>query len=76
MANDEDGKFRLRPRKPVARGERRFFDVGSRAIGFDRKNDSGEIVRRLEDWQRAGDERLWKIIISPECGDRADLVDA
>ncbi len=137
MANDEEREFRLRPRKPVARGERRIlstaykiimhharmsgvrkrrpsagskrsrpylqrcavrvvysknatagqwrahgrylvresvtFDGGSRGIGFDGKNGSAEIVRRLEDWQRAGDERLWKIIISPEFGDRADL---
>ena len=28
MANDEDRKFRLRPRKPVARGERRVFGNG------------------------------------------------
>ena len=137
MANDEERKFRLRPRKPAARGERRVlataykiimhyarmsgvrksrssasskrsrpyfqrcavrvvysknatagqwrahgrylvresvtFDGGSRGIGFDGKNESAEIVHRLEDWQRAGDERLWKIIISPEFGDRADL---
>ena len=49
------------------------FDGGSRGIGFDGKNESAEIVQRLEDWQRAGDERLWKIIISPEFSDRADL---
>ena len=137
MANDEEREFRLRPRKPAARGERRVlataykiimhharmsgvrkrrssagskrsrpyfqrcavrviysknanagqwrahgryivresvtFDGGSRGMGFDGKNESAEIVQRLEDWQRAGDERLWKIIVSPEFGDRADL---
>ena len=49
------------------------FDGGSRGMGFDGKNESAEIVQRLENWQKAGDERLWKIIISPEFGDRADL---
>jgi type IV secretory pathway VirD2 relaxase len=137
MANDEEPEFRLRPRKPAARGERKVlataykiimhharmsgvrkrrssvgtkrsrpyfqrcavrviysrnanagqwrahgryivresvtFDGGSRGMGFDGKNESAEIVQRLEDWQRADDERLWKIIISPEFGDRADL---
>ena len=137
MAKDEEREFRLRPRKPAARGERRVlatsykiimhharmsgvrkgrssvgskrsrpyfqrcavrvvysknatagqwrahgrylvresvtFDGGSRGIGFDGKHESAEVVQRLEDWQKAGDERLWKIIISPEFGDRADL---
>jgi type IV secretory pathway VirD2 relaxase len=49
------------------------FDGGSRGMGFDGKNEQAEVVQRLEDWQRAGDERLWKLIVSPEFGDRADL---
>jgi type IV secretory pathway VirD2 relaxase len=137
MANDEERKFRLRPRKPAVRRERRplataykiimhyarmsgvrkrrsgtgpkrarpycqrcavrvmyakntttgqwrahgrylvresvTFDAGSRGIGFDGKGESAEIAQRLESWQRAGDERLWKVIVSPEFGDRADL---
>jgi type IV secretory pathway VirD2 relaxase len=28
---------------------------------------------RLDDWQNAGDERMWKFILSPEFGDRIDL---
>ena len=140
MANDDERKFRLRPRKPAARSERRVyasaykiilhyarmsgvrkrrvfdsaparrasrpyyqrcavrvvyskntsagqwrahgryivresvaFDGGSRGIGFDAKGESADIPQRLETWQRASDERLWKIIISPEFGDRIDL---
>jgi type IV secretory pathway VirD2 relaxase len=49
------------------------FDGGSRGIGFDEKGEAADIPQRLEDWQRANDERLWKIIISPEFGDRANL---
>ena len=49
------------------------FDGGARGIGIDGKGDVADLAGRLESWQRAGDERLWKIIISPEFGDRADL---
>lgn len=49
------------------------FDGGSRGIGFDEKGEAADIPQRLENWQRANDERLWKIIISPEFGDRVDL---
>jgi len=139
MANDEEREFRLRPRKPVVRRERRVlakayktimhyarmsgvrkrrssvgarptpvrpyhqrcavrvvyskntsrgqwrahgrylvresvtFDGDTRGMGFDGNGESDEIAQRLESWQRAGDERLWKIILSPEFGDRADL---
>jgi type IV secretory pathway VirD2 relaxase len=27
----------------------------------------------LDRWQSAGDERIWKVILSPEFGDRVDL---
>jgi type IV secretory pathway VirD2 relaxase len=49
------------------------FDGGSRGIGFDEKGEAADIPQRLESWQRANDERMWKIIISPEFGDRVDL---
>src|SRR5271154_4759649 len=126
MAKYEERKFRLRPRKPAARSERRVlataykiimhyarmsgvrrlrssaaskrsrpysqrcavritysknatsgqwrahgrylvresvdFDGGSRGIGFGGEGELGEVVQRLESWQKAGDERLWKII--------------
>ena len=42
-------------------------------VGFGREDQKIDIAARLEDWQKAGDERLWKLIISPEFGDRADL---
>src|ERR1700680_2984371 len=49
------------------------FDGGSRGIGIDGKGDVPDLAGRLESWQRAGDERLWKIIVSPEFGERVDL---
>jgi len=44
-----------------------------RAVGFDAGGESIDIAERLESWQKAGDERLWKLIVSPEFGDRTDL---
>ena len=45
----------------------------SRAVGFDDRGESIDIAERLESWQKAGDVRFWKLIVSPEFGDRADL---
>jgi type IV secretory pathway VirD2 relaxase len=42
-------------------------------VGFGREDQKIDVAARLEDWQRAGDERMWKLIISPEFGDQADL---
>jgi hypothetical protein len=41
--------------------------------GFDRNGKSVNISAHLNSWQRAGDELVWKLIISPEFGDRVDL---
>jgi type IV secretory pathway VirD2 relaxase len=48
-------------------------DGDFKAVGFDSRGESIDIAERLEGWQKAGDERLWKLIVSPEFGDRADL---
>jgi len=42
-------------------------------VGFGREDQKIDIAARLEDWQKTGDERLWKLIISPEFGDLTDL---
>ena len=44
-----------------------------RAVGFSTSQEGIDIATRLEDWQKASDERLWKLIVSPEFGDRVDL---
>jgi type IV secretory pathway VirD2 relaxase len=44
-----------------------------RAVGFNATEESIDIAARLEGWQKANDERLWKLIVSPEFGDRVDL---
>jgi type IV secretory pathway VirD2 relaxase len=42
--------------------------------GFDADKHGIDIAGRLDSWQSAGDQRIWKIIISPEFGERVDLM--
>jgi Protein of unknown function (DUF3363) len=41
--------------------------------GFDAMNTDLPVAHLLDKWQRAGDERLFKIIVSAEFGERIDL---
>lgn len=41
--------------------------------GFGHAGREVDVAETLRDWQESGDERLWKIIISPEFGERLDL---
>ena len=41
--------------------------------GFDATDRGINIAARLDQWQSASDERMWKIIVSPEFGDKIDL---
>ena len=52
--------------------EKARADLATEA-GFDEDSQGIDIASRLQHWQSAGDERLWKIIVSPEFGDRMDL---
>lgn len=47
--------------------------AGQGADGFDPNGDVTDIAPRPAQWQRAGDQRLFKIIISPENGHEIDL---
>jgi type IV secretory pathway VirD2 relaxase len=69
--NTVAGQWRAHGRY-VAR-ESATHEGDSKAVGFDGRGESIDIAGRLESWQKAGDERLWKLIVSPEFGDRADL---
>ena len=44
-----------------------------KAVGFDTSGQPIDVAAKLAGWQTAGDQRLWKLIISPEFGDRVDL---
>jgi hypothetical protein len=43
------------------------------AAGFDAQKSGIDMASRLESWQAARDQRMWKVIISPEFGERVDL---
>ena len=48
-------------------------EIKTTEAGFDQETDAVDIAYRLEQWQRSGDERLWKLIVSPEFGEKIDL---
>jgi type IV secretory pathway VirD2 relaxase len=49
------------------------IDAKAVEAGFNGDLDGVNVVRELERWQSSGDQRLWKVILSPEFGDRIDL---
>ena len=49
------------------------IDAKAVEAGFNHDLDGVNVVRELERWQSAGDQRVWKVILSPEFGDRIDL---
>ena len=49
------------------------FESGANGAGFSRDGEGIDLTETLQRWQAEGDERLWKLIVSPEFGDRVDL---
>ena len=49
------------------------FENDAKAVGFSRENEPVDIAGQLASWQAAGDQQMWKLIVSPEFGDKADL---
>ena len=45
-----------------------------KGFGFDAERDEIELRQLLKDWQSAGDELLFKLVVSPEHGAEMDLV--
>ena len=48
--------------------------AGDKRAGFSHDNEGVNIASKLDGWQKAGDQRLWKLIVSPEFGERVDLI--
>jgi len=44
-----------------------------KAVGFSATETAVDVAERLASWQSTGDERMFKIIVSPEFGERMDL---
>jgi len=49
------------------------FEDNAKPVGFNRETAGVDIAGKLQDWQTAGDQQFWKLIVSPEFGDRVDL---
>jgi type IV secretory pathway VirD2 relaxase len=69
--NTSNGQWRAHGRY-IAR-ESATHEGDPRAVGFNATEESIDIAAQLENWQKNNDERLWKLIVSPEFGDRVDL---
>jgi hypothetical protein len=69
--NTTSGQWRAHGRY-VAR-ESATFEEDPNAVGFDASGQGINVSGKLAEWQAAGDQRLWKVILSPEFGDRVDL---
>jgi type IV secretory pathway VirD2 relaxase len=70
--NTTAGQWRAHGRYVEREGARLEGDHGP--AGFNASGQGVEVAAQLAKWQAAGDERLWKLIISPEFGDRVDLL--
>lgn len=53
--------------------ERESASLQQREAGFSAETNGVDIASKLLEWQESGDPRLWKLIISPEFGERLDL---
>jgi type IV secretory pathway VirD2 relaxase len=69
--NTSTGQWRAHGRYVARESATHEGDPG--AVGFNATEESMDIAARLEGWQKNNDERLWKLIVSPEFGDRVDL---
>jgi type IV secretory pathway VirD2 relaxase len=49
------------------------FENDAKPAGFSRETEGVDIAGQLQSWQTAGDQQFWKLIVSPEFGDRVDL---
>ena len=47
--------------------------AGEKSAGFSNESAGTEPSQALDRWQKEGDARLWKFIVSPEFGERVDL---
>lgn len=68
--NRRDGSWANHGRYLGRAGAQRDGAIGH---GFNAEHEEVDLTRTLRQWQRAGDRWFWKIIVSPEHGDRLDL---
>ena len=70
VANKQPGQWGAHGRYLAREGAQQ---EGGKGQGFDGDRKDVDIEKTLNDWQMAGDPRIWKVILSPEDGGRLDL---
>jgi type IV secretory pathway VirD2 relaxase len=68
--NKGRGAWRVQGRYLSRAGAQR---EGMRGLGFDSERSDIDLPERLDAWQKAGDARMWKFVVSPEAGAQVDL---
>lgn len=48
-------------------------DPENKGLGFDAEREDVKVSTTLGEWEKAGDRRLWSLVVSPENGARMDL---
>jgi len=71
VKNKIRGQWKAHGRYPAR--ETATFENDAKTVGFNRENERVDISGQLESRQAAGDQQLWKPIVSPELGNRVDL---
>ncbi len=69
--NAVKGQWRAHGRYIARDSATRPLEIGLGA--FSNKSEALDMTAILDGWQRSGDERMWKLIVSPEFGERVDL---
>lgn len=72
-AERDDGVRRRSDGKP-GKGTRAGSRVKGGVRGFGNEGDAMPISETLDGWQKSGDKHLFKLIVSPEFGDKMDLM--
>jgi type IV secretory pathway VirD2 relaxase len=70
LKNEYDNQWKAHGRYLQREGAQVEGKVG---LGFDREKEEVDIYEKVGRWQEKGDVRMFKIIVSPELGERMDL---
>lgn len=57
----------------IVRDSAVHIESGKGSVGFDVSGTVPDVPAKLREWQSAGDPRMFKLIVSPEFGERVDI---
>ncbi|MBU2836556.1 DUF3363 domain-containing protein [Acidithiobacillus thiooxidans] len=72
VKNKKAGQWAAHGKYLGREGAQQEDDLGQ---GFNQESDDVDLAAEMHQWQMSGDERMFKIVLSPEDGDRLDLPD-